>query len=262
MEFVKKSIDERAQHKREYVGRMNKIQMQLKKRKVDSSEALDASLVVTEFNGIKSDKQVTSSSSGNYLTYAIDAYIRPLIYQVPFSKVQLATQHNVLANEQQHSMQSKFIYDTQLLEKVDTNTTPGSTNMCHMGGEIDQNAEKLVQNSVSPTPYVPPSKKDYGILFQPLLDEYFNPPPRAVSLDLTAVAAPKVVDPAGLVQNSVSPTPYVPPSKKDYEILFQPLFDEYFNPLPRAVSPDPTAVAAPKAVDPAGSPSSTTITIC
>ncbi|GJT51747.1 hypothetical protein Tco_0977904, partial [Tanacetum coccineum] len=47
-----------------------------------------------------------------------------------------------------------------------------------------------------------------------------------------------------LVQNIVSLTPYVPPSKKDYEIMFQPLFDEYFNPPPRAVSLDPIAVAA------------------
>ncbi|GJT47267.1 hypothetical protein Tco_0955982 [Tanacetum coccineum] len=64
---------------------------------------------------------------------------------------------------------------------------------------------------------------------------------------------------SGLVQNPVSPTPYVPPSKKDYEILFQPLFDEYFNPPPRVVSLDSVAVAALRAVDPAGSPSSTTI---
>nr|GEV18970.1 hypothetical protein [Tanacetum cinerariifolium] len=64
---------------------------------------------------------------------------------------------------------------------------------------------------------------------------------------------------AGLVQNSVSPTPYVPPSKKDYEILFQQLFDGYFNPPPRAVSPVLTVVAAPRAVDPAGSLSSTTL---
>ncbi|GKF05229.1 hypothetical protein Tco_0035897, partial [Tanacetum coccineum] len=46
---------------------------------------------------------------------------------------------------------------------------------------------------------------------------------------------------------------------KDYEILFQPLFDEYFNPPPRAVSLDSVVIAAPRAVDPAGSPSSTTI---
>ncbi|GJV79374.1 hypothetical protein Tco_1515244 [Tanacetum coccineum] len=61
---------------------------------------------------------------------------------------------------------------------------------------------------------------------------------------------------SGLVQNPVSPTPYVPPSTKNYEILFQLLIDEYFNRLPRAVSPDPVAIAAPRAVDPAGSPSS------
>ncbi|GJX98108.1 hypothetical protein Tco_0355127 [Tanacetum coccineum] len=63
----------------------------------------------------------------------------------------------------------------------------------------------------------------------------------------------------GLVQNPVSSTPCVPPSKKDYEIMFQPLFDEYFNPPPGVVSPDPVAVAAPRAIDPARSPSSTTI---
>ncbi|GJT69923.1 hypothetical protein Tco_1029209 [Tanacetum coccineum] len=46
---------------------------------------------------------------------------------------------------------------------------------------------------------------------------------------------------------------------RDYEILFQPLFDEYFNPPPCAISPDPVAVAAPRPVDPAGSHLSTTI---
>nr|GEU70761.1 hypothetical protein [Tanacetum cinerariifolium] len=49
--------------------------------------------------------------------------------------------HNVLANEQQHTDQSEPIYDTYLLEKVDRNTSPGLTNMSHMGGEIDQDAE-------------------------------------------------------------------------------------------------------------------------
>ncbi|GJY45362.1 hypothetical protein Tco_0434425 [Tanacetum coccineum] len=62
-----------------------------------------------------------------------------------------------------------------------------------------------------------------------------------------------------LKEKKVSLTTYVPPSKRDYEILFQPLFDEYFNPPPCAVSPDPVAVAAPRPVDLAGSPLSTTI---
>ncbi|GKC67589.1 hypothetical protein Tco_1100187 [Tanacetum coccineum] len=37
---------------------------------------------------------------------------------------------------------------------------------------------------------------------------------------------------SGLVQNPSSSTPNVPPSKKDLDNLFQPLFDEYFNPTP------------------------------
>nr|GEV18803.1 hypothetical protein [Tanacetum cinerariifolium] len=64
---------------------------------------------------------------------------------------------------------------------------------------------------------------------------------------------------SGLVQNLVSLTTNVPPSKRDYEILFQPLFDECFNPPPCAVSPDSVVVAAPRPVDPVGSPLSTTI---
>ncbi|GKD38956.1 hypothetical protein Tco_1259163, partial [Tanacetum coccineum] len=142
IESVKKSIDERAQHKREYDSRVNKRHMQSKKGKVDSSKALDASLVVTECSGTKSDKQDTSNSLGNYITHAMDADIRPVNDQEPFAKVQLTTQHNVLANEKQHTEQSEPIYDTYVLEKVDSNTTHDSTNMCNRGGEIDQNAKK------------------------------------------------------------------------------------------------------------------------
>ncbi|GKB53010.1 hypothetical protein Tco_0903763, partial [Tanacetum coccineum] len=63
------------------------------------------------------------------------------------AEVQLTTAHNVLANEQQHTDQSKPSYDTYLLEKVDSNTTPDSTNMCHRGGEIDQDAEQYQAKS-------------------------------------------------------------------------------------------------------------------
>ncbi|GJU42913.1 hypothetical protein Tco_1200179 [Tanacetum coccineum] len=63
------------------------------------------------------------------------------------AEVQLTAAHNVLANEQQHTDQSKPSYDTYLLEKVDSNTTPDSTNMCHRGGEIDQDAEQYQAKS-------------------------------------------------------------------------------------------------------------------
>ncbi|GKE79584.1 hypothetical protein Tco_1545704 [Tanacetum coccineum] len=76
-------------------------------------------------------------SSGNYLTHVVDADIRPVNDQMPFAEVQLTAQHNVIANEQQHTKQSKPIYDTYLLKKIDSNTTPDSTNISHRGGEID-----------------------------------------------------------------------------------------------------------------------------
>ncbi|GJZ18904.1 hypothetical protein Tco_0555494 [Tanacetum coccineum] len=101
---------------------------------------LDASLVVTECSGTKSDEHITSSSSGTYITYVVDADIRPTNEQVSSVEVHLTAQHNILANE--HTDQSEPSYDTYLLEKVDSNTTPDSTNMSHRGGEIDQDAEQ------------------------------------------------------------------------------------------------------------------------
>ncbi|GJW01910.1 retrovirus-related pol polyprotein from transposon TNT 1-94 [Tanacetum coccineum] len=61
-----------------------------------------------------------------------------------------------------------------------------------------------------------------------------------------------------LVQNPPSPTPYLPPTKKDWDIFFQPILDEYFNPSLSVAFPVP-AVVAPKPNDPTGTPSSTSI---
>ncbi|GJT08114.1 hypothetical protein Tco_0842576 [Tanacetum coccineum] len=58
----------------------------------------------------KSDKHDTSSNLRTYITHDVDADIRLVNDQVPFAE-------------------------------VDSNTTPDSTNMCHRGGEIDQDAE-------------------------------------------------------------------------------------------------------------------------
>ncbi|GJX10919.1 hypothetical protein Tco_0200778 [Tanacetum coccineum] len=82
-----------------------------KRPPTDMREAVDAGLVVTESSGKKPDKQDISSSSGNYITQAVD-----------------------------HTEQSEPNYDTHLLETIDSNTTPTSTNMCHRGGKIDQDA--------------------------------------------------------------------------------------------------------------------------
>nr|GEZ06791.1 retrovirus-related Pol polyprotein from transposon TNT 1-94 [Tanacetum cinerariifolium] len=63
---------------------------------------------------------------------------------------------------------------------------------------------------------------------------------------------------SGLMQNPASTTPYVPPTNNDWVLLFQPMFDEYFNPPPSIVSPVPIVVAS-RPVDPTGSPLSTSI---
>ncbi|GKA77020.1 hypothetical protein Tco_0783481 [Tanacetum coccineum] len=91
-------------------------------------------------------KEICMTHEG-YITHDVDANIRPVNDQVLFAEVQLTAQHNVLANVQQHTNQSKPSYDTYLLEKVDSNTTPDSTNMCHRGGEIDQDAEQYQAKS-------------------------------------------------------------------------------------------------------------------
>ncbi|GJS15452.1 retrovirus-related pol polyprotein from transposon TNT 1-94 [Tanacetum coccineum] len=73
---------------------------------------------------------------------------------------------------------------------------------------------------------------------------------------------PKLLTPgiisSGLVPNIPSSTPYVPPTKNDSEILFQPMFDEYLNPLP-CVDPQVPVVIAPEPAVLTGTPSSTTI---
>ncbi|GJX50995.1 hypothetical protein Tco_0277840 [Tanacetum coccineum] len=126
-------------------------------------KALDAGSVITESSGRKSNKHDTSSSSGNYITHAVDVDIRLVNDQVPFAEVQLTTQHNVLANEQQHTEKSEPIYDTYLLKKVDINTTLDSTNMCHRGGEIDQDAK---QYQVKRKPVLQPLKNQ-SVVRQP-----------------------------------------------------------------------------------------------
>ncbi|GJT94949.1 integrase, catalytic region, zinc finger, CCHC-type containing protein [Tanacetum coccineum] len=70
---------------------------------------------------------------------------------------------------------------------------------------------------------------------------------------------------SGLVPNPPSSTPSVPPSRSDWDSLFQPMFDEVFNPPPYVDLPAPEVIAPiPEVVapDPAistGSPSSTTV---
>ncbi|GJS17441.1 hypothetical protein Tco_0411913 [Tanacetum coccineum] len=119
MESVKKSIDERAKYKEEYNSWVNERQMQTTEDKVDSSKALDASLVDTESSGTTLKEQDTSSKSGND-AHANDADIKPIYDEEPMAEVQTTIEINVFAIGQQHTKQPEF----------------------NNKGEVDQNAEQ------------------------------------------------------------------------------------------------------------------------
>nr|GEV39965.1 hypothetical protein [Tanacetum cinerariifolium] len=336
---VKKSVAERAHHQRQFERRVNNRQMQI--------------------NGTESGMHDTSSSLGNYITHVVDTNIRPVNDQVPFAEVQLTAQHNVHANEQQHTDQSEPIYDIYLLEKfasqVDvindlskpftpyyvpkvreyafvkphhviassssrnsSNESYRSNDMAHKyylevnsRAKVQSPKTKNINKPVEPKSHTQEPDRQIAIGQQFSLNMSFavrekpNTPRSCLRWILTVQASDLNVNKTASVDNtsgpalqrkerctlqcalslkeekysclrpflstsfmlfhtrsvinSVSPTPYVPPSKKVYEILFQQLFDEYFNPPPRVVSPVLATVAAPRAVDLAGSPSSTTI---
>ncbi|GJU88161.1 hypothetical protein Tco_1300584 [Tanacetum coccineum] len=107
MESVKMSIDKRVLYKREYNSRVNERQMQTTEEKVDTSKALDASLVNTESSGTESGKQDTSITSGNDVDVD-DAYIKPVYDEEPMAEVQLSAEFNVSATGQQHTEQPEF----------------------------------------------------------------------------------------------------------------------------------------------------------
>ncbi|GJU64538.1 hypothetical protein Tco_1246373 [Tanacetum coccineum] len=127
MESVKKLIDERAQHKREYDSRVNERQIQTTDEKVDTSNELDASLVDTKSSGTESGEQDTRSRSGND-AHADDVDIRPIYDEEPMAEVQLITDHIVFAKRQQHTEQLEFNNE----------------------GEVDQDAEQC--RNIRPLP--------------------------------------------------------------------------------------------------------------
>ncbi|GKA55975.1 hypothetical protein Tco_0755047 [Tanacetum coccineum] len=127
MDYVKKSIEKRALHKMEYDSRVNERLTQTTEEKVDSSKALDASLVIIESNGTESQEQDTSSRSGND-AHVDDADIRPIYNEEPMAEVQTSAEINIFATGQQHTEQPEFNNE----------------------GEVDQNTEQC--HDIRPLP--------------------------------------------------------------------------------------------------------------
>nr|GEZ31237.1 hypothetical protein [Tanacetum cinerariifolium] len=77
------------------------------KEKVDTTQALDASLVNTESSRTESKEQDTSSRSGND-AHDDDAYIRPIYDEEPMAEVQTTAEIDVFAIGQQYTEQLEF----------------------------------------------------------------------------------------------------------------------------------------------------------
>nr|GEW72969.1 putative ribonuclease H-like domain-containing protein [Tanacetum cinerariifolium] len=94
LESVKKSIDERAQLKREYDSWVNERQMQTTEEKVDTSQALDASSVDTE-------------------------NIIPIYDEKPMAEVQTTAKIDVFSIGQQHTEQPEFNNEGKVVQNAE-----------------------------------------------------------------------------------------------------------------------------------------------
>ncbi|GJX31373.1 hypothetical protein Tco_0241228 [Tanacetum coccineum] len=115
-----------AHHKREYDSWVNERQIHTTEEKVDTSKALDASLVNIASSGTESVEQNTNSRSGND-AHADDADIRPIYDEEPMAEVQTTAEINVFATRQQHTEQPEFNNE----------------------GEVDHNAEQYVIETIT-----------------------------------------------------------------------------------------------------------------
>ncbi|GJY32530.1 hypothetical protein Tco_0416999 [Tanacetum coccineum] len=92
--------------------------MQTTEEKVDSSKALDASLVIIESNGTESQEQDTSSRSRND-AHVDDADIRPIYNEEPMVEVQTSAKINIFATGQHHTEQPKSNNEGEVDQKAD-----------------------------------------------------------------------------------------------------------------------------------------------
>ncbi|GJQ98281.1 hypothetical protein Tco_0009420 [Tanacetum coccineum] len=101
------------------IGSMAAFSMQTKEGKVDTSKALDASLVDTDSSGTESGEHDTSSKSRND-AHVDDADIRRIYDKEPMAKVPMTADNDIFATGQQHTEQLEFNNE----------------------GEVDQNAKQ------------------------------------------------------------------------------------------------------------------------
>nr|GFA12322.1 integrase, catalytic region, zinc finger, CCHC-type, peptidase aspartic, catalytic [Tanacetum cinerariifolium] len=78
----------------------------------------------------------------------------------PLEKVKFNDDYNVFTTDKHHSKKPEFINDTCVVESIDSNVTPGSSDMCDNEGQADQNAEEHEDERVMLTSLIANFKLD------------------------------------------------------------------------------------------------------
>nr|GEV23750.1 hypothetical protein [Tanacetum cinerariifolium] len=160
----------KALHKRDYGSRVNEKQMQTTEEKVDTSKALDASLVDTESSKTKSGKQDTSSSSGND-AHADDANIKPIYNEETMAEVNSCAK--VLSNK--ITNRNKPIEQISIAKKLERQIpTRHSSELRIHDHNNEPSSSKLVPKVVPPADKTSTSQQELELLISPMYEEYFN----------------------------------------------------------------------------------------
>ncbi|GKF63093.1 hypothetical protein Tco_0183147 [Tanacetum coccineum] len=138
--------------------RLDDKKLQIQECTVQEVKASNAYSGDTDSSGIVSDKgndqrlENQSNTSGDESSRSrnecndksnsrVDTDIRPSYDTEQMLEVPYIVEYNMFAVETQHSEQPKNINNTSLMEKVDSNTTPDSSDMCNNEFKDDQNAD-------------------------------------------------------------------------------------------------------------------------
>nr|GEX06457.1 ribonuclease H-like domain-containing protein [Tanacetum cinerariifolium] len=216
------------------------------------------------YTGAESEKHDTSSRSGND-THAKDADIKPVN-----DKELIAEKCVFKANHD--ACLTRFLKEVNSRVKVLSLKTRNSNKPVEPKFHTQKPGRQIVTghrwvptgktftSSITKVDCEPinGSNEDITNLYE--CDQTFNV--NEGTLNLTAGYGLQVMTPATLstrlVSNPGSQQPYIPPNRDDWDCLFQPMFDEYFNPPTIFVSPVQEA-AAPRDEVSADSPVSISI---
>nr|GEV62051.1 integrase, catalytic region, zinc finger, CCHC-type, peptidase aspartic, catalytic [Tanacetum cinerariifolium] len=169
MEYIKKLIDKRLLHKREYDSRVNERQMQTKERHVDTSKALDASLFITESSEITLKKQDTSSRPGNDAD-ANEADIKPVYDEEPMAEVNSGAK----VPSYNATYKKKPIEQLSIAKKPERQIPTGHSSSFETHDHINEpSSSKLVPNVTPSADKRYSSQQELDFLFSPL---YTRPP--------------------------------------------------------------------------------------